>query len=437
MRIVYRHPDNCHAERRYIVGWVCEELFGAELRCEPGDYADQLFEVEGGAEAVRIPDTFFSQSAKDWLGAKTLPSEPITRIGGVPALYRDGDRIDFIGSLFFLLSRYEEAVVRAEDRHGRFPISASVLKRENLIRRAIGNEYIELFWAALQQAHGGLARKKRGFRILPSHDIDFPSGIWLPWASWVRREARLLRTGQVRKAGSELVRRVGYGRWNGWRHDPLDTISLLMDLSERHGLRSAFNYIPVKTHRIDFGMPIDHPHVEDQWRRIAAAGHELGVHPGYKSCDQDDGVGKAADRMRRQMDKLTIHQDILGGRQHYLRWKTPSTARAWERAGLDYDGSLGFVEDCGFRCGVCYEFPLYDVVKREALNVRERPLVLMDRTLMDDDFLGLGTSERAVATVQDLKDECRRYNGDFTVLWHNDRVVNASERELYSKVLAA
>jgi hypothetical protein len=36
-----------------------------------------------------------------------------------------------------------------------------------------------------------------------------------------------------------------------------------------------------------------------------------------------------------------------------------------------------------------------------------------------------------------LKRACRRYGGEFALLWHNSRVVTAQERDLYEAVLAA
>ena len=38
--------------------------------------------------------------------------------------------VDVLGSIFFLLTRYEEIVIGTRDRHGRFPASASIAGRE-------------------------------------------------------------------------------------------------------------------------------------------------------------------------------------------------------------------------------------------------------------------------------------------------------------------
>lgn len=437
MTIVCRHPDHCVNEIRYIVGWVLEEIFGSKVQFEVGRETGFLLELAGEDGSLPLPDVFFAQAATAWLKRETLPQEPLSQIDGMLALYGTNGRIDVFGSLFFLLSRYEEVVVTERDDHDRFPSGASVLTREGLLERAIGNEYIEYLWKLLRLEWPQLQRRPRSFRVLPSHDIDQPSAYWMPWKQRLRRSFRQLRRGQVGGAMSGAWTRLGYGRWISWEKDPADTISWLLETADAHGVKTSFYYIPRKTHRLDLGMPLDHPHVEDQWKRISRAGHELGIHPGYLACERPEEIREGAALMRRQFDNLGVQQEQLGGRQHYLRWKSPGTARAWQDADLDYDSTLGFSDRCGFRCGICYEFPLYDPVARETLNLRERPLVLMDRTVIDSDYMGLGRSDEAVAMMCNLKEECRRFHGDFTVLWHNERFADHRERDMYKALLAA
>ena len=50
-------------------------------------------------------------------------------------------------------------------------------------------------------------------------------------------------------------------------------------------------------------------------------------------------------------------------------------------AGLDYDTTVSFADTPGFHCGVCYEFPVFNVLTRQKLPLIERPLVVMDCTV--------------------------------------------------------
>ena len=102
---------------------------------------------------------------------------------------------------------------------------------------------------------------------------------------------------------------------------------------------------------------------------------------------------------------------------------------------MNYDSSLGFADHAGFRCGLCYEFPMYDLTNRRPLEIRQRPLVLMECSVIDSRYQGLGTSSEAFDYMLELKNECRKYNGDFTILWHNQRFVSFAERELYKSII--
>jgi len=79
---------------------------------------------------------------------------------------------------------------------------------------------------------------------------------------------------------------------------------------------------------------------------------------------------------------------------------------------------------------------MYDPVNRRPLGLRQRPLVLMDCSLMDSRYMGLGTSEHALRAALALKEECRKYDGDFTILWHNTRLLDEAESRLYKETLA-
>jgi len=50
-------------------------------------------------------------------------------------------------------------------------------------------------------------------------------------------------------------------------------------------------------------------------------------------------------------------------------------------------------------------------------------------------YMGLGVSEEALGAFLKIKRECKKYNGDFTILWHNTQLLDEANRELYGNVL--
>ena len=97
--------------------------------------------------------------------------------------------------------------------------------------------------------------------------------------------------------------------------------------------------------------------------------------------------------MLKAAERLGIRQAAWGGRQHYLRFAVPETWRHYASAGLSYDATLAHADQPGFRCGTCYDFPVYDLEQRCPLPLRERPLTVMELTLLDGEYLGLAAEQ--------------------------------------------
>ena len=134
-------------------------------------------------------------------------------------------------------------------------------------------------------------------------------------------------------------------------------------------------------------------------------------------------------------DAEGISQNHWGGRQHYLRWRTPDTFQIWNDAGLDYDSTLGYADAAGFRSGTCHEHPTFNAQTGQELRLLERPLIAIECSVMDLRYQNLGTTSAAYKYFKHLKDTCQHYNGQFTLLWHNNRLANPDELALYWTVI--
>jgi peptidoglycan/xylan/chitin deacetylase (PgdA/CDA1 family) len=236
---------------------------------------------------------------------------------------------------------------------------------------------------------------------VPSHDVGYP------FAS-PRLRLSALRHGQMRAA---LPR------------DPFDTFDLLMDESERRGLRATFFFLADSSI-----YSLDDPRIRKLLKRIHIRGHELGLHGGYETFRDPARLKAEFERLVTVCAEEGIRQHDWGGRQHFLRWENPTTWRAYEEAGLAYDATLGYSARPGFRAGTCREYPVFDLSSRRELRLRERPLVLMDTPTLDR----IDDPETA---IRRLRDECEAVRGDFTVLWHNNWLVTARQRRLLQAAL--
>ena len=249
---------------------------------------------------VTVADVLFATPEDAWLTSASLPSEPLARCRDVdplqplPVLYGEPtvDGIDVFGSVFFLLTRYEELVGDVRDTHERFPASTSLAVREGFLARPLANEYAELLWSRLTAAWPRLTRRRRSYALRLSHDVDFPLYRAPP------REARAIAKRDLRREHAPLLalRRVVNALAPDLTPKSLDlnnTFDWLMHAGEDLGLRSTPSTsspagTPARsTARTEIDVPVDprpalpHPHARPRDRIPRELQHvpRSGTHP--------------------------------------------------------------------------------------------------------------------------------------------------------------
>jgi uncharacterized protein DUF7033 len=429
---------------------LLEEFLGLECSFETENRLDVELRIVGLDGRLVLADGLFATPDDGWLADSSFPREPLARWPDaptvptpLPVLYGEGklelgDReaklaLDVLGGAFFLLTRYEELVRSDRDEHERFPAAASLALRAQFLDRPLVNEYLEVLWFTLQQVWPSLERRPLEFRQLLTHDVDLPR---CPKRTVLRAGATAIYD-LVRRRDPQLalrrLRAVRPGRSGNFDLDPCNTFDFIMDASESRGLRSAFYFIAGRTGgAIDGDYSLDEPWIRRLLRRIHERGHELGLHTSYNTFRDSEQVRAEHERLRDACESEGIRQDAWGGRQHFLRWENPTTWQAWADAGLDYDSTVGFADAPGFRCGVCLDYPVFNVRTRRELPLRERPLIAMEKSLFH--YRGMSRDE-AVADIARLRDQCRRVGGQFTLLWHNDWLFTRRSQALYARAL--
>jgi hypothetical protein len=459
------HPPTYIIERHYIFDIIMYEFLGLDWCAEVNDCQEIRISLEDDSlnRQLILPDILFQTQEANWLTKTSLPEQPIKwwkvtntfsnmqiisttlpiiygRVGTDEKYFEETEskvilEIDIFGSAFFMLTRYEELVNSERDQHNRFPAHASLAYQEGFLERPIVNEYLEILWGLLKYLWPGLQRKPRSYRILLSHDVDWPLCTAGKSPAWLLKN---IGGDVMRRHDASLVprrlRAYIQARQGRFDEDPCNTFDFIMALSEKKGLQSAFYFIADHSAgEIDGLYDLNDAWIRRLMKRIQARGHEIGLHPSYGSYRDPTQTRREFERLLHISQAEGIRQARWGGRQHYLRWENPLTWQNWAEAGLDYDSTLCFADHVGFRCGICFEYPVFNLRTRQRLKLRERPLIVMERTLLSP-YMNY-TFEASVQKILDLGAICRQFNGDFSLLWHNDNLISKQEKLWYSTIL--
>ena len=451
MRLKFEFPVGYDDEHSYLAQCLLGDFLGIEYELNPTAGQQRVRIHDGMGRELLIAADLFTRPPSTWLTAASLPLEPlawwdtselpsklddkrIPVLYGRPGFTADETTIrldaDIFGACFFFLARHEEAVQQKLDAHGRFAAANSLASRHGLMMRPIVDEYVEVLWACLHVLWPGLSRRPRAFRQNLTHDVD-QLRLVLP-----RLLAGNLKRLRFKRMNSDV--KLWLSIKAGRATDPCDTFERIMDMSEAVGSVSTFNFITKWSHPLyDPAYFFKGSKTRALLKRISARGHQIGLHASYGSFDNGEQIAREFATLKRVCGDAGISQDRWGARQHFLRWRTPDTFQHLEDAGLDYDSTLGYADAAGFRCGTCHNFRVFNLRTRRTLRLREQPLIAMDCSVMDAEYQNLGAGAAAFEYLKALKEVCRRYDGEFTLLWHNTRLSEPADESLYRAIVAS
>ena len=151
--------------------------------------------------------------------------------------------------------------------------------------------------------------------------------------------------------------------------------------------------------------------LENERGSIADNGWEVGLHGGYYAYDNLEEMKKEKERLENVLGK-----DVIGYRNHYLRFKVPDTWELLAKAGFKYDTTFGYGDIVGFRNGMCHPFKPFNLNSAKEIDILEIPLIIMDGAL----FGSVKSFKEAWETTKRLIDTVEKYNGVITLLWHSN-----------------
>lgn len=414
-------PNNNIQERSYSIKIIFDTILGLKYEIVISE-AVLDYMISFNKFTIIIKDSFWSSfpASLSYLNNNNLPilkyaSNDFCPEKDIPVLYGDDTLlvkenqiicgIDIFASSFFMLTRWEEYVNTIRDKHNRFPGIESIAYKFGFINRPIVNEYAEMLWKMMSFFDVDILRRERKFQLVTTHDIDylFQDNYFIKNTKGITSD--ILRHGDFSSA---------FTRFSKYFQDPFDTFSFLMDCSEQAGIKSHFYFMSVSPkigNDYSYSSYLNTRKFKALITQINERGHVIGFHPGYSSYNNRI-------QWLNEKEKLesSIGKDVKEGRQHYLMMDMPRTLQIWNENKMEYDSSLGYADIEGFRCGTGDEYHYFDFLSQIQLNIKERPLIIMDGTL--NGYRELKVNQ-VINVLHYYIQIGKKYNIPITILFHN------------------
>ncbi len=359
--------------------------------------------------------------------------------GQIPLFGSEDNPFDIITPSFAFLTRYEEFFAKNADAYGRFPYQGSLAQKYDLVEIPIVDEYAMILRRNLctcsPETFTPIPRKPK---IVPTHDIDLLCRFETPFQSLKSIFGRdLLINRDLTMVRKSLE---GYRAWKkDFYKDPY--IQAIIGFAQKEhavGMQPLFFFKSLYEGDEDVTYDIRDVRLLQIWKEVMKNGGVIGLHGSLKSAEEIGRLRMERQRLEKELGSFT--EDVTVVRQHYLRAHfvgTPNSLDFWQESGTCDDYTLGFAERCGFRCGTCHPYPLYDVRNDRVTDIIEHPLIVMDGTLFD--YMKLSVDEAKDLALK-LKQRCLDVEGDFVFLWHNHTTTREFERyyeEVYMSLVSS
>jgi peptidoglycan/xylan/chitin deacetylase (PgdA/CDA1 family) len=267
------------------------------------------------------------------------------------------------------------------------------------------------------------------FALCLTHDVDEVKKKY----QYATRSIRYIKEANPRGVWNQLVSFTSKlsGAEPYW-----DCIDTMVSIEKKRNVRSTLFFLNEKA-KVELLKPsswrhygrkfnIKAPFIVQKMRELEKGGWEVGVHGSYYSYNDGEMLRKEKSELDRLVGKKTT-----GTRQHCLNLKIPDTFIFQDRAGFEYDSTLGCNEYPCFRWGTCFPFHILEKNKMKKLSMLEIPLIIEDTALHRGRVDAWKESERLINIA-------KSYEGVITLLWHHavfDRRESPGWAEEYNDIL--
>jgi peptidoglycan/xylan/chitin deacetylase (PgdA/CDA1 family) len=206
----------------------------------------------------------------------------------------------------------------------------------------------------------------------------------------------------------------------------------IIELEKAYAAKSSFFIMALQKGERDYNYSPSE--IEFELGSIIDSDCEIGLHGGHSAFDDLAVLKDEKNRLER-----VIGRQVVGYRNHFLRFKVPTTWENLQHAGFKYDSSLCFPEVVGFRNGMCHPFKPINALSNQEIDIFEFPLVIQD-VILGQRYMRLD-EKTAFDVCKYILDQVEINQGAVTILWHNDNLFDQGyetsylHKKFYQKLL--
>ena len=254
--------------------------------------------------------------------------------------------------------------------------------------------------------HVGPATKR--YAVGLSHDVYFLAESGAETFAQVGSDGnealvRQRSPGDVARGFAKFVKALREGR------DPFCDLSGIIAREKAMGVSASFQVAVGHRHAADVNYHIERDSIRRSLSHIRDQGFEIALHGSVRSTEQIEWYVEEATKLAKY---LAVP---IGSRQHFLSFGYEALFEAQERAGIQFDMSMGYPDWTGPRSGFSFPYFPYSLTHDRPYNVVEIGLTLMDVTLRG--YMKLDCKS-AWLEIERQIDHLQSVGGCASVVWH-------------------
>lgn len=371
--------------------------------------------IEQNNSSIRNNTILLYRSENTILNDGTFPKIILERKITPEELFSDNDHIDYLSSIFFLISEFECYNPNfPKDKHNRINESETL---------AIKNEWYKLPYVEIiaEKIKALLIEKNPHFKSIITKnevkkiitiDIDHPF-------RYLHKPVYITIPGLIREGLNFNFTRLKV-LFN--RQDPFNVYHKINELFLADQiiyfilLNGASKYDDYFTSKNKAFIKLI--------KQLSQTGSEIGIHPSYESYLNYNKI-----KSEKEVLEDIIGKKIISSRQHFLRYKLPDTYQFLEELGIINEYTTCYSKYNGFKYGMIRPFYWYNLKEERKSNLILHPTILMDRSFLNQHK----DVETSIIETQFLWDIIQDKGGNFISLLHNDSLSETGEWKNWSK----